>query len=346
MLRQFVFLLCWLSLPAFAQIQYLNLYTWDDYIDPQVLDTFESRFEIKVIVTTYTDDLDRDQVAAASGGDGLDLILLDDSSIQSYIRNKWIDELDEKKIPNRHYLDWDKVPLESTEKKYVQPYAEGSYGLFYREDLTQSPIDSWGALFDPPPEFRGKVGLAGQPTELLPTALLYLGFDLISPATIKMNVVENMLMSLRPQVVLFSSNTEELAEVFVDGSLAITAGYSSDLESLQRANDNIRYMVPKEGGFYWLDSLAIANNSRSKDAAYKFLNFLLEPEIAARQMVFINGLISHPQAIELLPTALRNELQSTRKKARSLHRFEDPNIWALRHMMSIWYSLDVDGVRK
>lgn len=346
MLRVLLIILSSLSLSAFAQTQYLNLYIWDDYIDPQVLDIFERRYQIKVIVSTYTDDLDRDQVTAASGGEGLDLILVDDSSIRSYIRNQWIVELDRSQLPNWRHLDLKSVLLGRLEQKYVQPYAEGSYGLFYRQDLIPLAVDSWRVLFDPPQALSGKIGLAGQPTELLPSVFLYLGFDLRSPETNHMNEVEDLLMQLRPKVKQFTSHTDELLASFSNGELVVSAGYSSDLKSLREAHEDIQYSIPKEGGFYWLDSLAIAKKSSAKEAAYEFLNFLLEPEIAALQMEYNHALIPHASAINRLPSEIREQLKDTRVQARSLHRFEDPNIWTLRRIMSIWYSLDTEGIRQ
>lgn len=346
MLKRLVLFLGCFSLPVFAQTPHLNLFTWDDYIDPNVIEIFERRHGIKIIITTYTDDLDRDQVTASSGGEGLDLILIDDSSINSYVRNNWIDVLDVRKLPNRKYLDWDAVSLKAAEKKYVQPYAEGSFGIFYRKDIAAASVASWSVLFDPPKSLNGKIALPGQPTELMPAVLLYLGYDHRTPPPPAMNLVEDTLMKLRPNIALFSSDAEELSAAFVDERLIVAAGYSSDLKLLRSANKNIAFSIPKEGGFYWLDSLTIAKKSRAKDAAYRFLNFLLEPEIATRQMIYNYALIPHPQAIRNLPVEELSELQATHLLTPSLHRFEDANIWSLRHMMSIWYSLDTKSVRQ
>ncbi len=323
--------------------EYLNLYTWEDYIDPVVLERFEQRYNISVIVTTYADDLERDQQVASSGGEGMDIILLDDSSLNSYIRNGWITPLVTKHIHNDHYLNWSTVPLSEVEKKYAQPYAEGSYGLVYHSGLIKQPINSWGALYNPPPEFKGKIGLAGQPTELLPTVLLYLGYDLWNPTSQQLIEAEALLMKLRPDVTLFSSETPDLAAGFSQGTLAIAPTYNTDFASLQLTNPELRYVIPKEGGFYWLDSLAIAAASHAKVRAHKFLNFLLEPEIAARQMLYINTLISHPVAIELLPKDVREPLEILRAQARNQYRFKDSGIWAMRRIMSTWYSLDTEG---
>ncbi len=323
--------------------EYLNLYTWNDYIDPEVLERFERRYNVSVIVTTYADDLQRDQQVAASGGEGLDIILLDDSSLNSYIRNGWVTPRVVNNIPNERYLDWSGVRLSDIEKKYAQPYAEGSYGLAYNSGLVQEPVSSWGALYNPPIEFKGKIGLAGQPTELLPTVLLYLGYDLWNPTSWQLTEAEALLMKLRPDVILFSSETPALNVGFQKGTLAIAPTYSTDFVLLQQENPDLRYVIPKEGGFYWLDSLVIAAASHSKDRAHQFLNFLLEPEIAARQMMYNNSLISHPEAIKRLPEEVRQRLEDFRTQARSQYRFKDSGIWAMRQIMSTWYSLDTEG---
>jgi len=323
--------------------EYLNLYTWDDYIDPVVLERFEQRYDVSVVITTYADDLERDQQVASSGGEGLDIILLDDSSLNSYIRNGWITRRVTKNIPNNRYINWQTVRLSELEKQYAQPYAEGSYGLAYRSELIEESVDSWAALYNPPKEFRGKIGLAGQPTELLPTVLLYLGYDLWNPTSWQLTEAERLLMKLRPDVTLFSSSTQDLDAGFRQGTLAIAPTYSTDFVLLQQESPDLRYVIPKEGGFYWLDSLVIAAASHSKDRAHQFLNFLLEPEIAARQMMYNNSLISHPEAIKQLPEEVRQQLEKFRTQARDQYRFKDSGIWSLRQMMSTWYSLDPEG---
>jgi len=172
-------------------------------------------------------------------------------------------------------------------------YMWGTNGIGYNEKMVKAlmpdaPLDSWRLIFDP--AVASKVAKCGisvldTPADMVRLALSYLGRDPNSDKPEDIAAVEAMLLKIRPYV--RNINSSEYIEALANGDLCIAVGYNGDvLQARDRAHDankgiDIRYIVPKEGSILWFDMLAIPKDAPHPDAAYAFMNYMMDPKAVA-----------------------------------------------------------------
>ena len=132
-------------------------------------------------------------------------------------------------------------------------------------------------------------------------ALKALGYSLNSNDRKKLAEAEELLRQQKPYVHSYSyvSLTEESA--LVSGEVWATVIYSGDALLLREQNENITYVLPEEGGNIWVDYLTVTQSSGNKELAMKFINFLNEPQIAARIAEFVYYATPNKAAEQYLP---------------------------------------------
>jgi spermidine/putrescine-binding protein len=67
----------------------------------------------------------------------------------------------------------------------------------------------------------------------------------------------------------------------VAGDVLVAQLWNGDTAQAAVEEPSIKYVVPKEGGSIWTDSLVIPKTAPNKRAAHEFMNFILRPDIAA-----------------------------------------------------------------
>jgi spermidine/putrescine transport system substrate-binding protein len=152
--------------------------------------------------------------------------------------------------------------------------------LLVREDITPvGQVTHWADLWDP--RYVGKVALRMQPDELIGVALKASGRSLNSESPEELEEAYQKLLDLREITFIPEPESEQAMEHFLDSGALIMVGWSQDAIEVQRINKNVRYILPREGSLLWSDNFTISANSSNTDAAYKFIDFMLEPEINA-----------------------------------------------------------------
>jgi len=162
------------------------------------------------------------------------------------------------------------------------------------ERMPDAPTDSWAMIFDP--EVVAKfadcgVHLLDSPDDMIPAALHYLGLDPDSKNPEDIHKAGDLLKSIRPSIQKFHSS--EYINALANGDICLAVGYSGDvLQARDRAaeagNDVVvEYSIPKEGALIWLDSFAIPVDAPHPDNAHAFIDFMLRPDIAARNSNYV-----------------------------------------------------------
>ncbi|NNG63104.1 extracellular solute-binding protein, partial [Pseudomonas fragi] len=123
------------------------------------------------------------------------------------------------------------------------------------------------------------------PTEMIPAALHYLGYPTDSQDKKQLAEAEALFLKIRPSVGYFHSS--KYISDLANGNICVAVGYSGDLEqSISRAKEaggkvKLKYAIPKEGAGSFYDMVAIPKDAENVDAAYAWMNFLMQPEIMA-----------------------------------------------------------------
>jgi putrescine transport system substrate-binding protein len=290
-----------LPLAAAAQDKVVNVYNWSDYVGEGVLDDFTAETGIKVVYDVY-DSMEMMETKLLAGGSGYDVIVPTDRNLQRLIQAGVVQELDKSKIPNLSH-QWEEIrsKLESFDPgtAHSANYMWGTTGIGYNVDkinerMPDAPVNSWAMIFDP--EVVSKfadcgVQLLDSPDDIIPAALNYLGLNPDSKEPEDIKKAGELLKSIRPSIQKFHSS--EYINALANGDICLAVGYSGDiLQARDRAAEaangvTVQYSIPKEGALIWLDSFAIPADAPHPDNAHAFIDFMLKPEIAARNSNYV-----------------------------------------------------------
>jgi putrescine transport system substrate-binding protein len=302
-MRQFVVALLLLSLApltgprqASADERFVNVFNWSDYIDPRVLEDFTKETGIKVIYDTYDSDAAL-ETRLMLGETGYDVVVPSGLVLQRLIAAGLLQKLDATRLPNAKNLSPEimaRLAVDDPGNQYAVNYMWYTAGIAFdadkaRQRLGDAALDSWDIVFKP--ENLKKFADCGvyvldDAQDLFAIALISLKLD---PNTRNLNDLRraaDLLNTLRRNVKKFHSS--EYINALANGDICLAVGWSGDAalaRNRAREADNgieIGYVTPKEGSVIALDNLAIPAHALHVAAAYEFINFLLRPDIAAR----------------------------------------------------------------
>ena len=289
----------WASESAKRELVLLN---WSDYLDPEILEEFESSSNIRVNEIYFDSDGGRDEILVETeGGVGYDLAMVDGSSIAALAKRGWLEPLDPRQLPNLVHIDpkW-RTALPQAES-YGVPYFWGTVGIGYRQDLVPEPMTSWFDLFQPHESLRGKIAMIRDPKDLVSMALKAKGHSINSTDRKALAEAEALLLHQKPYVKFYQYVSLSEDSALVTGEIAAAMMYSGDALMVQEHNPNIAYVLPKEGSNLWVDYLVVLRASRNKELAWQFMNFLNQPKIAARLAEYVHYATPNKAAEAYLP---------------------------------------------
>ncbi|WP_434772814.1 polyamine ABC transporter substrate-binding protein [Pseudomonas entomophila] len=279
-----------------ADDKVLHVYNWSDYIAPDTVAKFEKQTGIKVVYDVF-DSNETLEAKLLAGKSGYDIVVPSNNFLAKQIKAGVYQELDKSKLPNWKNLDQDllKAVGDASDKdnQHAFPYMWGSIGIGYNPEKVKAvlgvdKIDSWDVVFKPENMAKLKscgVSFLDAPTEMIPAALHYLGKPTDSKDKGDLKAAEDLFLSIRPSVAYFHSS--KYISDLANGNICVAVGYSGDLEqSKARAAEaggkvKLDYVIPKEGAGTFYDMVAIPKDAENVDAAYSFMNFLMQPEIMA-----------------------------------------------------------------
>ena len=288
--------LCACSSDKHADEQVVHIYNWADYIGKDTLQQFERETGIRVVYDTYDSD-ETLEAKMMAGDSGYDVVSTSTDYFSRQIKAGIYQELDRGKLPNWHYLDPHILELESRAdpgNRHAVPYLRHVNGFAYNVDLVRArmpdaPVDSLDMLFKPAVIARFAdcgVTLLDSAEDVLQLALNYLGLDPNTTRAEDYRKAEELILSVRPYVRTFDSS--EYMNGLATQEFCISMSWSGDYSTIQaRAHSagvavNLAFTVPKEGANGSFDALLIPVGAPHPEAAYKFLNYILDPKVIAQ----------------------------------------------------------------
>ncbi|WP_249977140.1 polyamine ABC transporter substrate-binding protein [Vreelandella olivaria] len=283
---------------AAAHADEVRVYNWSDYIAPETLAKFTERTGIAVTYDVYDSNEVLD-AALLSGRSGYDVVVPSNHFLTRQLNAGVYQPLDHALLDNLGNLDPELMTsLENIDggSEYSVPYMWGTNGIGYNVERIEqilgedAPVDSWALLFDP--EITSALSTAGcgislmdSGMEMLPAAMSYLGLDPQSNDSADLEAAGEVITRIRDDITYFHSS--RYISDLANGDICVAAGYSGDVfQAAERAEDagrdfTIAYSIPKEGAELWFDMMAIPADAPNPDNAHAFINFILDPEIAA-----------------------------------------------------------------
>jgi spermidine/putrescine transport system substrate-binding protein len=289
---------------------------WPLYMDKKLLREFDREFGGKV---RYLEDINDNyeffgkvrQQLENGQPIGRDIVVLTDYMAARWVRNGYCEPIDKKNVPNASNLvDNLKSINYDEDRTYTLPYQSGAIGVGYNIKKTGRELTSVADLFDP--KFKGRVTMLSEPYDSACTVLLGDGIDASSASLDDiLGAIEKIDQANQDgQFRRFTGNdyTTDLAK----GNVWLSLAYSGDLVQLQSDNPDLRFSYFEEGNMAFNDNMLMPANVEHPYAAETMMNWLYDPEIAARLAAWVNYISPVAGAKEILqksdPDIANNEL--------------------------------------
>jgi putrescine transport system substrate-binding protein len=301
---------------ATAQERVVNVYNWSDYIDPQALEDFTKQTGIKVLYDTF-DANETLETKLLTGKSGYDIVVPSAYFLDRQIKAGVFQKLDKSKIGNLGNVWPDiarRLAVYDPGNQYAVNYMWGTTGIGYnvkamRERLgPQGKIDSWDVVFKPEMLAKFKdcgVHMLDSADDIMPAALHYLRLNPNSVDEKELQRATDLVLTVRPSVRKFHSS--EYLNALAGGEICFVVGWSGDIKQAQKraaeakGGVEIGYAIPKEGAQMFFDNLAIPKDAAHVAEAHAFIDFLLKPEVAARNsnlVAYANGNLASQKLID------------------------------------------------
>ena len=287
------------------EVQELNLYTWDGMFPQEILEDFEEETGIQINFSHF--DTDEDMLAKleeTKGGD-YDLVIADDYIIEVVIMQGLAQKLDISKLNNYENLN----PLFMSQfydpaNEYTIPYGAGIPLIMYDPALTDEDIQGYGDLWNP--ALEDNVALLGNYRVINGITLKTLGESFNTNDLTVINRAGEKLLELAPNVrVINDSNTQDF---LISGEVAAGFFYSSQIMAAKQARPDLEIVYPKEGLGFGIMACFIPSQAPNAEAAHKFMDYINEPENAARCYEYIGYYCTNMAAEELISEEMREFL--------------------------------------
>lgn len=283
-----------------ADERVLNLYIWSNYIAPETVRKFEERLGVKVNVDLY--DTNEAMLAKIQSGNvGYDLLCPSNYPIETLRKQDLLRPLDHSALPHLVNLDPRFLDLEyDPGNRYSIPYFWGSAGIAYNRRRVPK-VDSWSVLWDP--KLAGRILMLDDPREAIGAALKWKGLSFNSTGAEALGLATRLLLEQKPLVRTYNASNFE--DVLLSGDVWVAHGWNGQFARAMAQDPDLDYVIPKEGGSLFIDSLVIPRSAPHPELAHAFMDFVMEKEIAAEICATMQYSTPNRAAVPLLPEKLR-----------------------------------------
>jgi len=280
----------------------VNVCSWGEYIDEELIDRFEERTGIRVNYQTAESN-EALYSLLKSGGADYDVIVPSDYMISQLIEEGMLEELDYSRIPNFQLIDerFRNLPYDP-ENKYTVPYTWGTLGLIYNASMVREELDSWSALYDS--AYAGNVLLINNSRDALGNALLYLGYSVNTTDEAQIREAFELVADANRRGVYQGKVMDQVLQKMEGGNAAIASYYAGDFLSMlenQADGVDLRFVIPKEGANWFVDAMCVLKDAPHYDEAMQWINFIASTEANLANMDYIWYASPNKEALERYP---------------------------------------------
>lgn len=299
-------LLClfWLPLTTFASDNVVNVYAWVGETPEAVLRLFEKETGIKVNFTGIHNNETMFSKLRATNNSAYDVVMPTGCFVDRMSRLHMLTVLDKSKLPNLKHLNPDfRHPAYDKNLLYGIPHVWGVTGIFYNSKYyPENSIRKWSDLLDS--RYRNQLMLLDDTRDVFAMSLLASNQPAndADPEHIKTAFLQ--LKEYMKNIKVFSIET--IASNIIDEDANIGMAWNGDVYKATIENPDVKFIYPEDGFVIWVDNLAIPANAKHKEAAYKFINFMLRPEIAKMISLTTHFPTANLSGQQLLPAEIRN----------------------------------------
>ena len=224
--------------------------------------------------------------------------------ISKMMSERLLEKLDHSKIKGlenigKRFLNQSFDP----KNQYSIPYFWGTLGIVYNTELVKTAPKHWSDLWRP--EYKNSIMMIDGAREVMGVGLNALGYSLNSKNTKQLQEAVDKLYTLTPNIKAIVA--DEMKGYMIQNNAAIGVSFSGEARQMLEKNDKLRYVVPTEASNLWFDNIVIPKTVKNKKAAYQFINFMLRPENAYKNALYVGYSTPNMPAKAMLPKEIQED---------------------------------------
>lgn len=262
----------------------ITVYNWGEYIDPALLKQFEQETGIKIIYETF-DSNEGMMGKVEQGGTAYDIVVPSEYMIEMMKDKDLLLPIDYSQVPNVKHIDpyFLDLPFDPN-NEYSLPYFWGTLGIAYNPTLLDGQtFESWENLWDP--SLAQQIVLVDSARETVGMSLNALNYSLNTTDLSELSAATDKLLTLKPNVKAIIG--DEVTQLMINQEASVALTWSGQAADMMAENEDIDYIVPQEGSNLWFDNIVIPRTATNLNGAHAFINFMLDPEIAAQNADYV-----------------------------------------------------------
>ena len=283
----------------------LNILTWPDYINPLTIQQFESEYDAVVRLVIVPSAVELVERMQAEHQD-VDVLVPPDYAVRELGGQSRLAVLNHSLLPNLKHLQprfLSGRPHDPDSRlSIIKDW--GTTGFMYRTDRIAENPHAWTDFWSLAARYSGHVTVLDSPGEVIGAALKMGGYSYNDSSPVALASARDSLLSLKPHLLAFETNYKPF---LASGEAYLALGWNGDASALSVQGNPVRYVVPVEGSQLWEDDWAVAADAPHPDLAYRFLNFVMRPEVAAQEAMYTRYATGNASALELIEAGMRND---------------------------------------
>jgi spermidine/putrescine transport system substrate-binding protein len=250
---------------------------WDGYMPKDLPEKFKAETGIELEVAVHATNEEIMGKVVASKGEGFDVLFVSSPFAEALSKLGIAAKLDHSKIPNITNLYPEAAQLKHDPgNNFSIPYTWGTTGLCYRSDVVKTAPTSWNDLLKPTDDLKGKTTMLSTDRWLMAAGELALGMSVNETDPAKLDQVKAQLIETKKTLLTYDDTT--FYSKLVSGEASLVHAWDGWCNYGIADKPEIKYVVPKEGSDLWVDTMVLVEGSKNKEAAYKFLDYILKAD--------------------------------------------------------------------
>ena len=264
----------------------ITVLNYGKYIDESVIDSFEQETGITIKYEEY-EEPEEMYTKYKSGAIDYDVICTSDYIIEKLISEGEVNKIDYSAMPNYQNVNQDIIDMSASfdpTHEYTVPYFYGTLGILYNKKMADaSDLNTWDCLWNG--KYKDNMIMINSVRDAFTPALRTLGYSINETDTAKLDEAFDILNKQSSDVLAYY--VDETCDEMVAENAAIAVCYSGEAAAAMAENDNLDYIVPKEGSNLWIDSWFIPKTCKNKEGAQEFLNYICGDEPAQLNFEYV-----------------------------------------------------------
>ena len=280
----------------------VNVCSWGEYIDEDLITQFEEQTGIRVNYQTAESN-EALYSLLKSGGADYDVVVPSDYMIGRLIAEDMLEPLDYSQIPNFSLIDGRFKNLSyDPDNRYTVPYTWGTLGIIYNAAVVDEEITSWSALYDS--KYAGQVLLINNSRDAIGEALLSLGYSVNTTDEGQIREAYELVAGANRRGVFQGRVMDEIFQKMEGGNAAIATYYAGDYLSMvdnQADGVDLAFVIPEEGSNWFVDAMCMLKDAPHQREAHMWINFIASTEANLANMDYIWYASPNREALERYP---------------------------------------------